>query len=162
MLVDRTRIHVLAADLTWLNTVAAPPTSTDPVRLPDGTIVGHAVSSSSRGATTLFRLHADSAWRVSWFGDHDADTPLDGTVIDLNSVLGLIHALPEGGLAFTFHDRELVDEGGPMPAIVSRVWVGITSPDLERACVDTEVPFRSMRRPSKPSAVIRSSFSIAG
>ena len=72
-LVDGTRVHIVAPDLSWVPTVAVPVTPAAIAVLSDGTIVGHAASSSGRNRPTLYRLHPDSASRVSWFAPADGD-----------------------------------------------------------------------------------------
>jgi len=60
--------------------------------------------------------------------------------ITINSRLRQLHTLPDGGLAFTHHDQEILSLDGPMPVIAAHVWAGVISSDLERACVDAPVP----------------------
>ncbi len=44
-----------------------------------------------------------------------------------------------GGLLFTHHDQTAL-RMEPMPVLTAKTWVGILSPDFEKACVDTPVP----------------------
>ncbi|MBA4158832.1 MAG: hypothetical protein H0X65_15335 [Gemmatimonadetes bacterium] len=60
--------------------------------------------------------------------------------ITINSNLRQLHTLPDGGLAFTHHDQEILSLDGPVPVVAAHVWLGVASPDLKRACVDTRVP----------------------
>lgn len=63
--------------------------------------------------------------------------------ITINSRLRQLHTLPDGGLAFTHHDQIIRSLDGPMPVVAADVWVGVVSPDLQQACVDTPVPASS-------------------
>ncbi|MFQ5745451.1 MAG: hypothetical protein ACE5HV_18000 [Acidobacteriota bacterium] len=60
--------------------------------------------------------------------------------LTINSVLSQLGTLPDGGIAITYHDQEIVSTEGPLPALAAHVWLGVISPDLNRACVDTRVP----------------------
>ena len=46
---------------------------------------------------------------------------------------------PGGGFLFTHHDQTAL-KMEPMPVLTAKVWVGILSPDLSKACVDAPVP----------------------
>jgi len=59
--------------------------------------------------------------------------------LELNSALMQMHAIGDGRLAFTHHDRHVL-ELLPMPIMAAEVWVGVLSADLKRACVDTKLP----------------------
>lgn len=60
--------------------------------------------------------------------------------LTLHSRLRQLHTLPDGGIAFVHNDQEIISDDGPLPVMAAHVWLGVTSPDLERACVDTRVP----------------------
>ena len=53
---------------------------------------------------------------------------------------------PGGGFLFTHHDQTAL-KMEPMPVLTAKTWVGILSPDLEKACVDTLVPHDFEIRP---------------
>ena len=55
------------------------------------------------------------------------------------SRLRQLHTLPDGRVAFTHHDQHAL-KLAPMPVLTATVWVGVLSPDLKYACVDTELP----------------------
>lgn len=55
------------------------------------------------------------------------------------SYLRQLYTLPDGSVAFTHHDQRAL-KLEPTPVLTTRVWVGLLSPDLKRACVDTELP----------------------
>ncbi|MCY4399131.1 MAG: hypothetical protein OXE96_07325 [Gemmatimonadetes bacterium] len=46
---------------------------------------------------------------------------------------------PGGGFVFTHHDQTAL-KMEPMPVLTAKMWVGILSADLEKACVDAPVP----------------------
>lgn len=53
---------------------------------------------------------------------------------------------PGGGFLFTHHDQTAL-KMRPMPVLTAKTWVGILSPDLSQACVDTLVPHDFEIRP---------------
>ena len=53
---------------------------------------------------------------------------------------------PGGGFLFTHHDQTAL-RMEPMPVLTAKTWVGILSPDLSQACVDTLVPHDFEIRP---------------
>jgi len=55
------------------------------------------------------------------------------------SRLRQLYVFPDGRVAFTHHDQKAI-RLRPFPIIAARVWVGVVSADLKRACVDTELP----------------------
>lgn len=67
--------------------------------------------------------------------------------LTINSYLRQLHTLPGGGLAFVHHDQEILSLDGPVPILGARSWLGITTPDFQRACVDAPVPASSDARP---------------
>ena len=60
-------------------------------------------------------------------------------ILENSSRLRQLAARPGGGFLFTHHDQRAL-KMEPMPVLTARVWVGILSPDLDRACVDAPVP----------------------
>lgn len=68
------------------------------------------------------------------------DVELIRNRLTINSVLKQMSALPDGSIAFTHHDQEVLSMDGPLPALAARVWLGVVSRDLDRACVDAPVP----------------------
>ena len=56
-----------------------------------------------------------------------------------SSSLRQLFPRPGGGFLFTHHD-DTVLKMEPMPVLTAKVWVGILSPDLSKACVDALVP----------------------
>lgn len=68
--------------------------------------------------------------------------------LTLFSYLSQLHTRPDGSLAFTHFDREILSEDGPLPVMVATVWAGVTSPDLSHACVDAPVPTSSDAMPA--------------
>ena len=63
-----------------------------------------------------------------------------------SSRLRQLFPLPGGGFVFTHHDQTAL-RMQPMPVLTANVWVGILSPDLSLACVDTLVPRDFEMRP---------------
>ncbi len=63
-----------------------------------------------------------------------------------SSRLRQLFPLPGGGFVFTHHDQTAL-RMQPMPVLTAKVWVGVLSPDLSRACVDTLVPRDFEMRP---------------
>jgi hypothetical protein len=59
--------------------------------------------------------------------------------LELNSGLMQLHVLPDGGLAFTHHDRQVLTLT-PMPTMAAEVWVGVLFSDLSEACVGAKLP----------------------
>ena len=59
--------------------------------------------------------------------------------LEISSNLRQLFLLPGGGFLFTHHDETAL-KMEPMPVLTAKVWVGILSPDLSKACVDTPVP----------------------
>ena len=51
-----------------------------------------------------------------------------------------------GGFLFTHHDQKAL-KMEPMPVLTAKTWVGILSPDFEKACVDAPVPRDFEMRP---------------
>jgi len=60
-------------------------------------------------------------------------------VLESSSHLRQLFARPGGGFVFTHHDQTAL-RMEPMPVLTAKVWVGVLSPDLSQACVDTLVP----------------------
>lgn len=56
-----------------------------------------------------------------------------------SSQLRQLFPRPGGGFLFTHHDQTAL-RMEPMPVLTAKTWVGILSPDLSQACVDTLVP----------------------
>ncbi len=67
-------------------------------------------------------------------------------VLENNSRLRQLRARPGGGFHFTHHDQTVLAMEA-MPVLTAKVWVGILSPDLSSACVDTQVPHDFEIRP---------------
>ena len=59
--------------------------------------------------------------------------------LENSSGLRQLSPRPGGGFLFTHHDDTAL-KMEPMPVLTARVWVGILSPDLSKACVDAPVP----------------------
>ena len=59
--------------------------------------------------------------------------------LEESSRLRQLFPIPGGGFAFTHHDQTAL-RMEPMPVLTAKVWVGVLSPDLSQACVDTLVP----------------------
>jgi len=59
--------------------------------------------------------------------------------LENSSNLRQLFPRPGGGFLFTHHDETAL-KMEPMPVLTAKVWVGILSPDLSKACVDTPVP----------------------
>ena len=59
--------------------------------------------------------------------------------LENSSGLRQLFPRPGGGFVFTHHDDTAL-KMEPMPVLTARVWVGILSPDLSKACVDAPVP----------------------
>jgi len=59
--------------------------------------------------------------------------------LENSSRLRQLFPRPSGGFVFTHHDQVAL-QMEPMPVLTAKVWVGVLSPDLSRACVDTLVP----------------------
>ncbi len=55
-----------------------------------------------------------------------------------SSQLRQLSPRPDGGFVFTHHDQTAL-KLEPMPILTARVWVGILSSDLKKACVDAPV-----------------------
>ncbi len=63
-----------------------------------------------------------------------------------SSRLRQLFPLPGGGFVFTHHDQTAL-QLQPMPVLTAKVWLGVLSPDLSQACVDTLVPHDFEIRP---------------
>ncbi len=59
--------------------------------------------------------------------------------LENSSQLRQLFPRPGGGFLFTHHDQTAL-KMEPMPVLTAKVWVGVLSPDLDRACVDAPVP----------------------
>ena len=59
--------------------------------------------------------------------------------LENSSRLRQLFARPGGGFVFTHHDQ-IALKMEPMPVLTAKVWVGVLSPDLKKACVDAPVP----------------------
>ena len=59
--------------------------------------------------------------------------------LEENSRLRQLFPRPNGGFVFTHHDQTAL-KMEPMPVLTAKVWVGMLSSDLEKACVDALVP----------------------
>lgn len=66
--------------------------------------------------------------------------------IELAAYLRQLHRLPDGSFAFTHHEQRVL-KLEPMPVLAADVYVGVLSPDLERACVDTKLHVSPDARP---------------
>ncbi len=62
-----------------------------------------------------------------------------------SSQLRQLFPLPDGGFVFTHHDQTALQIEPPV--LTAKVWVGVLSPDLSQACVDTLVPHDFEIRP---------------
>lgn len=60
-------------------------------------------------------------------------------VLENSSQLRQLFVRPGGGFVFTHHDQTAL-KMEPMPVLTAKVWVGILSSDLGKACVDAPVP----------------------
>jgi hypothetical protein len=60
-------------------------------------------------------------------------------VLESTSHLRQLAPRPKGGFVFTHHDHTIL-KLNPMPVLTAKIWVGVLSPDLKQACVDTPVP----------------------
>ena len=67
-------------------------------------------------------------------------------VLEISSRLRQLQARPGGGFHFTHHDQTALAMEA-MPVLTAKAWVGILSPDLSSACVDTQVPHDFEIRP---------------
>ncbi len=59
--------------------------------------------------------------------------------LEESSRLRQLFPRPGGGFLFTHHDQTAL-KMEPMPVLTAKTWVGILSPDFEKACVDASVP----------------------
>ena len=59
--------------------------------------------------------------------------------LEESSRLRQLFPRPGGGFLFTHHDQTAL-KMEPMPVLTAKTWVGILSPDFEKACVDAPVP----------------------
>ena len=66
--------------------------------------------------------------------------------LEESSRLRQLFPRPGGGFLFTHHDQTAL-RMEPMPVLTAKTWVGILSPDLSQACVDTLVPHDFEIRP---------------
>ena len=66
--------------------------------------------------------------------------------LEESSQLRQLFPRPGGGFLFTHHDQTAL-KMEPMPVLTAKTWVGILSPDLSQACVDTLVPHDFEIRP---------------
>lgn len=65
--------------------------------------------------------------------------------LEESSRLRQLFPLPGGGFVFTHHDQTALQMEPPV--LTAKVWVGVLSPDLSQACVDTLVPHDFEIRP---------------
>lgn len=48
--------------------------------------------------------------------------------------------LPDGAIALTYHDQEILSTDGPLPVMGASVWLSVIDSEHEAACVDARVP----------------------